>query len=52
MAPKYKVLIVGAGFSGVTLAILLEHAKIDYEVFEGSPGISPLGKQNTLRHSA
>ncbi|KAF9354876.1 hypothetical protein BGX34_010768 [Mortierella sp. NVP85] len=43
MAPKYKVLIVGAGFSGVTLAILLEHAKIDYEVFEGSPGISPLG---------
>ncbi|KAG0237082.1 hypothetical protein BGX31_003718 [Mortierella sp. GBA43] len=43
MSTSYKVLIVGAGLSGVTLAILLEQAKIDYQVFESLPGVSPQG---------
>ncbi|KAG0355112.1 hypothetical protein BC939DRAFT_470127 [Gamsiella multidivaricata] len=43
MAPNFKVLIAGASFGGVTLAILLERANIAYEVFEASPGVSPIG---------
>jgi 2-polyprenyl-6-methoxyphenol hydroxylase-like FAD-dependent oxidoreductase len=44
MAPPFKVLIAGAGLGGVTLAILLEKAQIDYELFESAPQVSPLGK--------
>ncbi|KAF9396804.1 hypothetical protein BGX21_009406 [Mortierella sp. AD011] len=43
MAPGFKVLIAGASFGGVTLAILLERAGIAYELFEASPSISALG---------
>ncbi|GJJ72578.1 hypothetical protein EMPS_04936 [Entomortierella parvispora] len=38
-----KVLIAGAGISGLTLALLLEKAAIPYTVFERSPAIKPLG---------
>ncbi|KAF8936993.1 hypothetical protein EDD21DRAFT_368492 [Dissophora ornata] len=48
MAPKFKVLIAGASFGGVTLAILLERANIDYELFESSAGVSPLGSAVVL----
>ncbi|KAF9963890.1 hypothetical protein BGZ65_007587 [Modicella reniformis] len=48
MAPNYKDLIAGAGFSGITLALMLEQAKIDYEVFESSSGVSPLGSAVVL----
>ncbi|KAF9349961.1 hypothetical protein BGX26_011830 [Mortierella sp. AD094] len=43
MAPGFKVLIAGASFGGVTLAILLERAGIAYELFESSPSVSILG---------
>ncbi|KAG0047500.1 hypothetical protein BGZ83_007449 [Gryganskiella cystojenkinii] len=42
MTPSFKVLIAGAGLGGVTLAILLDRAQIDYELFESSPQVSPL----------
>ncbi|KAG9323778.1 hypothetical protein KVV02_000831 [Mortierella alpina] len=38
-----KVLIVGAGLGGVTLAILLEKAGVPYEVFERATTVKPLG---------
>ncbi|KAF9282291.1 hypothetical protein BGZ68_006077 [Mortierella alpina] len=38
-----KVLIVGAGLGGVTLAILLEKAGVPYEVFERAAAVKPLG---------
>ncbi|KAF9966689.1 hypothetical protein BGZ70_001588 [Mortierella alpina] len=38
-----KVLIVGAGLGGVTLAILLEKAGVPYEVFERAATVKPLG---------
>ncbi|KAF9091009.1 hypothetical protein BGX27_002088 [Mortierella sp. AM989] len=38
-----KVLIVGAGLGGLTLAILLERANIDYVVYERAKVIRPLG---------
>ncbi|KAF9563298.1 hypothetical protein EC968_004882 [Mortierella alpina] len=38
-----KVLIVGAGLGGVTLAILLEKAGVPYEVFERATAVKPLG---------
>lgn len=43
MAPPFKILIAGAGLGGVTLAVLLECAKIDFEIFESSSSVSPLG---------
>ncbi|KAG0256653.1 hypothetical protein BG011_004380 [Mortierella polycephala] len=43
MSPSFKVLIAGAGVGGVTLAILLERAKIDYELFEGAPDVTSIG---------
>lgn len=43
MAPPFKILIAGAGLGGVTLAVLLERAKIDFELFESSSSVSPLG---------
>lgn len=39
-----KVLIVGAGLGGVTLAILLEKAGVPYEVFERAAAVKPLGR--------
>lgn len=46
MAPHFKVLIAGAGLGGITLAILLEKAQIDYDLFESSSQVSPLGELN------
>ncbi|KAF9411466.1 hypothetical protein BGZ94_001343 [Podila epigama] len=40
---KPKVLIVGAGLGGLTLAILLEKAGIPYEVYERAHEVVPLG---------
>ncbi|KAF9081442.1 hypothetical protein BGX27_004934, partial [Mortierella sp. AM989] len=38
-----KILIVGAGLGGLTLAILLEKACIDYEIYERSTSFKPQG---------
>jgi 2-polyprenyl-6-methoxyphenol hydroxylase-like FAD-dependent oxidoreductase len=38
-----KVLISGGGIAGLTLAVLLERAGIDYEVFERASIVRPLG---------
>jgi 2-polyprenyl-6-methoxyphenol hydroxylase-like FAD-dependent oxidoreductase len=43
MAPPFKILIAGGGLGGVTLAVLLERAKIDFELVESSSSVSPLG---------
>ncbi|KAF9994634.1 hypothetical protein BGZ80_007759, partial [Entomortierella chlamydospora] len=43
-----KVLIVGAGLGGLTLAILLEKASIDYEIYERSTTISSQGSAISL----
>ncbi|KAF9102638.1 hypothetical protein BGX27_010922 [Mortierella sp. AM989] len=40
---KPKVLIVGAGIGGLTLAAILERAKIPYEIFEKASALKPLG---------
>ncbi|KAF9931911.1 hypothetical protein FBU30_009332 [Linnemannia zychae] len=37
------VMIVGAGLGGLTLAILLQRAGFDYQVFEKAPEIRPFG---------
>ncbi|KAG0204889.1 hypothetical protein BGX33_008243 [Mortierella sp. NVP41] len=36
------VIIVGAGFAGLLLAILLDHAGISYEIFERAKEVKPL----------
>ncbi len=38
-----KVLIVGAGVGGITLAILLERAGVPYDVYERAAEVKPLG---------
>ncbi|KAF9982804.1 hypothetical protein BGZ75_005711 [Mortierella antarctica] len=38
-----KVLIVGAGVGGITLAILLETAGVPYDVYERAAEVKPLG---------
>ncbi|KAG0264495.1 hypothetical protein BG011_006659 [Mortierella polycephala] len=38
-----KVLIVGAGLAGITLAILLEKAGVPYDVYERATEVKPLG---------
>ncbi|KAF8984262.1 hypothetical protein BGZ46_008435 [Entomortierella lignicola] len=43
-----KVLIVGAGLGGLTLAILLEKANIDYEIYERSTTLRALGSATSL----
>ncbi|KAG0345362.1 hypothetical protein BG004_003777 [Podila humilis] len=42
-APGLHVLIVGAGLAGLYLAIHLERANINYEIFERATTIQPLG---------
>ncbi|CAO3572751.1 unnamed protein product [Mortierella alpina] len=41
--PDLKVLIAGGGIAGLTLAVLLERAGIDYEVYERATSVRPLG---------
>lgn len=41
---KLHVLISGAGIAGLTLAILLEHLDISYEIVERCREMKPLGK--------
>ncbi len=44
MAPnKPRVIIVGAGIGGLTLAILMEKANIPYEVLERATEVKMLG---------
>ncbi|KAF9105573.1 hypothetical protein BGX29_011958 [Mortierella sp. GBA35] len=38
-----KVIIAGAGIAGLTLAVLLERAHIDYELFERAQAVRSLG---------
>ncbi|KAF9191116.1 hypothetical protein BGZ50_009644 [Haplosporangium sp. Z 11] len=40
---KARVLIIGAGIGGITLAALLERAGIEYQVFERATKVKPLG---------
>ncbi|KAK3809181.1 MAG: hypothetical protein J3Q66DRAFT_391538 [Benniella sp.] len=46
--PNVKVLIVGAGIGGLTMAALLERAGIDYLIFERAKEIKPLGSALSL----
>ncbi|KAF8939664.1 hypothetical protein BGZ58_009063 [Dissophora ornata] len=43
-----KVLIIGAGLGGLTMAILLEKAGIEYEIFERTSGPKALGSATSL----
>ncbi|KAF9360624.1 hypothetical protein BGX26_008462 [Mortierella sp. AD094] len=43
MESNPRVLRVGGGIGGVFLAILLQHAGIDFEIFERASQIKPLG---------
>lgn len=47
---KPRVMIVGAGLGGVTLALLLERANIPYALFERATQVKPLGKIMDLSH--
>ncbi|KAG9072966.1 hypothetical protein KI688_000747 [Linnemannia hyalina] len=46
--PPPTVMIVGAGLGGLTLAILLQRAGIEYQVFEKTPEIRPFGSAIAL----
>ncbi|GJJ78517.1 hypothetical protein EMPS_10876 [Entomortierella parvispora] len=48
MVPPSKVLIVGAGIGGLFLALLLDKAGIDYEIYERSPESQTLGSVLSL----
>lgn len=39
-----KVLIVGAGLSGLMTGILLGRAGIAYDIFERAPEVKPIGE--------
>ncbi|KAF9930563.1 hypothetical protein FBU30_000352 [Linnemannia zychae] len=45
MSPQsdFTVIIAGAGLAGLTLAVLLERAKINYQLFERATAVRPLG---------
>ncbi|KAF9999145.1 hypothetical protein BGZ80_006633, partial [Entomortierella chlamydospora] len=43
-----KIIITGAGLGGLTLAILLEKASIDYEILERATVLKPLGSATGL----
>ncbi|KAF9920049.1 hypothetical protein FBU30_010219 [Linnemannia zychae] len=42
-ARRPKVLIVGAGLGGLTLAMLLQKTDIPFEIYERAPEVKPLG---------
>ncbi|KAF9378065.1 hypothetical protein BGX21_003005 [Mortierella sp. AD011] len=43
-----KIIIAGAGLGGLTLAILLEKASIDYEILERATTLKPIGSAISL----
>ncbi|KAF9394279.1 hypothetical protein CPC16_011825 [Podila verticillata] len=49
--PRPKVLIVGAGIGGLTLAALLQHTGYDFEIFEREHEIQPSGSALSLGSS-
>jgi 2-polyprenyl-6-methoxyphenol hydroxylase-like FAD-dependent oxidoreductase len=38
-----KAAIIGAGIGGLTTAIALQQAGIDFEIFEAAPELKPVG---------
>ncbi|KAF9347983.1 hypothetical protein BGX26_000563 [Mortierella sp. AD094] len=46
--PVLEVLIVGAGISGLALAILLEQINVPYQIFERASEVKPLGSAISL----
>ncbi|KAF9409137.1 hypothetical protein BGZ76_005738, partial [Entomortierella beljakovae] len=48
LLPRSKVLIIGGGLGGLTLALLLEKANIDYEIYERSKVHRALGSAIAL----
>ncbi|KAF9374045.1 hypothetical protein CPC16_001521, partial [Podila verticillata] len=48
---KPKVMIVGAGIGGVTLALLLHKANIPFSLFERAKEVKPLGKFGPINWS-
>ncbi|KAG0297220.1 hypothetical protein BGZ96_007278 [Linnemannia gamsii] len=48
---KPRVLISGAGVGGLTLALILEQAGYEYEVFERASKIKPLGAAMSFSHN-
>ncbi|KAG0203200.1 hypothetical protein BGX28_004433 [Mortierella sp. GBA30] len=45
---KPRVLIVGAGLGGLTLALLLDRIDVGYEIFERAKEVKPLGSGMSL----
>src|SRR5690606_18565352 len=43
-----KVLIAGAGIGGLMLGLLLERGGVDYQIFEKSSSLKPLGSAMVL----
>lgn len=41
-----EVIIVGAGLSGLLLGILLDRAKIPFNIYERAPHVKPLGNSS------
>ncbi|KAF9972260.1 hypothetical protein BGZ73_004664 [Actinomortierella ambigua] len=48
MAKDTKVLLVGGGIGSLTLALLLERANIEYEIYERASEVRPLGSAITF----
>ncbi|KAG0257353.1 hypothetical protein DFQ27_005185 [Actinomortierella ambigua] len=48
MVKDIKVLLVGGGIGSLTLALLLERANIDYEIYERASEVKPLGSAITF----
>ncbi|ORX85485.1 FAD/NAD(P)-binding domain-containing protein [Basidiobolus meristosporus CBS 931.73] len=46
--PPFSVMIIGAGLGGLTMAILLQEAGIDYQVYERSSEVRALGSATNL----
>lgn len=46
---KPKVIIAGGGLGGLTLAILLHKANIDFEVLERAKEVKPLGEKKSTK---
>jgi 2-polyprenyl-6-methoxyphenol hydroxylase-like FAD-dependent oxidoreductase len=43
-----KIVIVGGGFGGLTLGLLLEKAGVPYVILERAMAIKPLGKRDAV----